>query len=184
MLSSAKEEKMPKLTDSQLMVLSKAAAREDGVAVVPRGMNKAAAAKVGSSLVTRKLMREIRSKPGMSIWREENGRNVSLVITRIGRDAIGVENDTAESDRSAAKKTGVAVASERGSIDDAPRPGSKQALIVEMLQGSRRIARYDDRSDRLVAPFDQGRADRAPQTGICRRTDPPRDQRLTLSDCP
>jgi hypothetical protein len=128
MLSSAKEEKMPKLTDSQSMVLSKAAAREDGVAVVPRGMNKAAAAKVGSSFVARKLMREIRSKPGMSIWREENGRNVSLVITRTGRDAIGVENDTAESDRSAAKKTGVAAASERGSIDDAPRPGSKQAL--------------------------------------------------------
>ncbi len=77
---------MPKLTDSQSMVLSKAAAREDGVAVVPRGMNKAAAAKVGSSLVARKLVREIRSKPGMSIWREENGRNVSLVITRAGRD--------------------------------------------------------------------------------------------------
>jgi hypothetical protein len=133
MLSSAKEEKMPKLTDSQSMVLSKAAAREDGVAVVPRGMNKAAAAKVGSSLVARKLMREIRSKPEMSIWREENGRNVSLVITRTGRDAIGVENDTAESDRSSAKKTGVAAASERGSIDGAPRPGSKQALIVEML---------------------------------------------------
>jgi hypothetical protein len=103
------------------------------VAVVPLGMNKAAAAKVGSSLVARKLMREIRSKPGMSIWREEIGRNVSLVITRTGRDAIGVEDDTAESDRSAAKKTGVAAASERGSIHGAPRPGSKQALIVELL---------------------------------------------------
>jgi hypothetical protein len=66
MLSSAKEEKMPKLADSQSMVLSKAAAREDGVAVVPRGMNKAAAAKVGSSLVARKLMREIRSKWNLS----------------------------------------------------------------------------------------------------------------------
>jgi predicted AAA+ superfamily ATPase len=71
-------------------------------------MNKAAAAKVGSSLVARKLMRE------MSIWREENGRTVSLVITRAGGDAIGVENDTAKSDRSA-KKTSVAAASERGS---------------------------------------------------------------------
>jgi hypothetical protein len=108
MLSLAKEEKMRILTDSQSMMLSKAAAREDGVAVAPRGMNKAAAAKVGSSLVARKLMREMRSKPGMSIWREENGRNVNLVITRVGRHAIGVENDTAESDRSAAKETSVA----------------------------------------------------------------------------
>jgi hypothetical protein len=133
MLSLAKEENMPKLTDSQSMVLLKAAARGDGVAAVPRGMNKAAAAKVGSSLVARKLMREIRSKPGMVIWREENGRNVSLVIARAGRDAIGVENDTAEFDRSAAKKANAAAASEKGSTDGAPRPGSKQALIIAML---------------------------------------------------
>ena len=60
---------MVKLTDSQLIVLSKAAAREDGAAVVPPKMNKTAATKVGSSLVGRKLMREIRSKPGMPVWR-------------------------------------------------------------------------------------------------------------------
>ena len=53
---------MLKLTDSQLIVLSKAAARDDGAAVAPQGMGKAAAAKVGSSLVARKLMREIRCK--------------------------------------------------------------------------------------------------------------------------
>jgi hypothetical protein len=33
---------MAKLTDSQLIVLSKATAREDGAAVVPSKMNKAA----------------------------------------------------------------------------------------------------------------------------------------------
>jgi hypothetical protein len=35
MLSQAKEEKMAKLTDIQLIVLSKATATEDGAAVVP-----------------------------------------------------------------------------------------------------------------------------------------------------
>jgi hypothetical protein len=35
MVSLAKEENMPKLTDSQLIVLSKAAAREDGSAIAP-----------------------------------------------------------------------------------------------------------------------------------------------------
>ena len=66
-------------------------------------MGKAAAAKVGSSLVARKLMREIRSKPGMPIWREADGKNVSLVITRAGRDAIGVADDMTASDRSTSK---------------------------------------------------------------------------------
>jgi hypothetical protein len=54
---------MAKLTDTQLIVLSKAAAREDGLATVSDGLNKAAASKIAASLVSRKLMREIRSKP-------------------------------------------------------------------------------------------------------------------------
>ena len=81
---------MTRLTDTQLIVLSNAARREDKAAVALPRLNKAAAAKVGSSLAARKLMREIRSKPGMPVWREdERGRRVSL-ITRAGRDAIGV----------------------------------------------------------------------------------------------
>jgi hypothetical protein len=87
-------QKMAKLTDTQLIVLSKAAAREDGLAIVPGGLNKAAASKVAVSLVSRKLMREVRSKPDMPVWREdEEGRGTSLVITREGREAIGIEQD-------------------------------------------------------------------------------------------
>lgn len=138
------EENMPKLTDNQLIVLSKAAARDDGVAVAPHGMGKAAAAKVGSSLVARKLMRESRSKPGMPVWREAEGKNISLVITRAGRDAIRVGDDATPSDLSgleateagAVAKTQKArgdVQPEERSIGAAPRTGSKQALIVDML---------------------------------------------------
>ena len=84
---------MAKLTDTQLIVLSKAAARDDGIASIPGGLNKAAAAKVGVSLVSRKLMRKVRSKPDMPVWREdEEGRGTSLVITREGREAIGLED--------------------------------------------------------------------------------------------
>ena len=135
---------MAKLTDSQLSVLSKAAAREDGVALTPQGMGKAAATKVGSSLVARKLMREVRSKLGMPIWREMDGKNFSLVITRAGRNAIGVADDATASDHSAPKatrpraapetaKVSAAAQPEQRSIDGAPRPGSKQALVVDML---------------------------------------------------
>ena len=135
---------MLKLTDSQLTLLSKAAARDDRAALAPQGMGKAAAAKVGSSLVARKLMREIRAKPGMPVWREDHGKNVSLVITRAGRHAIAVGDDRTASDRStveAARASAAAKAPpaktatqlEPRAIDGAPRPGSKQALVVEML---------------------------------------------------
>jgi hypothetical protein len=145
MLSLAQEENMPKLTDSQLIVLSKAATRDDGAAVTPQGMGKAPAAKVGSSLIARKLMREIRSKPGMPIWRETDGKNFSLVITRTGRNAIGAADDATASHHSATKvaqldaaakarkASGTAAQPEQRSIDGALRPGSKQALVVDML---------------------------------------------------
>jgi hypothetical protein len=57
MLSKHEENTMAKLTDAQLIVLSAAAARDDGIAVVPAKLNKAAASKVGASLIARKLMR-------------------------------------------------------------------------------------------------------------------------------
>ena len=122
---------MAKLTDSQLIVLSKAVAREDGAAVVPPKLNKAAAAKIGSSLIGRKLMREIRSKPSMPIWRaDENGRSMSLVVTRAGRNAIGIDK-AIETDRPS--KSSDAKRTDHHPAGAAPRAGSKQALVIEML---------------------------------------------------
>jgi hypothetical protein len=149
MLSKREENIMAKFTDTQLIVLSAAGARDDGIAAIPAKINQAAASKLGASLVTRKLMREVRSKPGMPIWRNgEDDRPISLMITRAGRDAIGVEEtalaealrssnkrpeekdtptlETRSQDRVGAKET----------IDDRaalPRSGTKQALVIEML---------------------------------------------------
>ena len=131
---------MAKLTDTQLVVLSKAAARDDSLAVVPQKMNKAAASKVGSSLVARKLMRELKAKPGMPVWREdEDGRGISLIITRAGRDAIGVEGET-EAAATPAKQKKMDVAGKASATKESiastasrPRDGSKQALVISML---------------------------------------------------
>jgi hypothetical protein len=49
-LSKHEENNMAKFTDTQLIVLSGASARDDGIAVIPPKMNKAAASKVGSSI--------------------------------------------------------------------------------------------------------------------------------------
>jgi hypothetical protein len=118
---------------SGAIVLSKAAASEDGAAVVPPKLNEAAAAKIGSSLIGRKLMRESRSKPGMPAWRkDEDGRSMSLVITRAGRDAIGIER-AVETDRPVSNKSSAAKRADRYLASAALRAGSKQSLVVEML---------------------------------------------------
>jgi Protein of unknown function (DUF3489) len=148
-LSKHEENNMAKFTDTQLIVLSAASARDDGIAVIPPKMNKAAASKVGAGLVARKLMREARPKPGMPIWRQdEDGRSISLVITRAGRDAIGVAEDTTpqapapstvRSERSVTPDVETRLegpSGAKGSIGGgaaSPRPGSKQARVIEML---------------------------------------------------
>src|SRR5436189_5992777 len=141
MLWQAKEPNMAKLTDTQLIVLSKAAARDDGIASIPTGLNKAAAAKVGASLVSRKLMRKVRSKPDMPVWREdEEGRGTSLVITREGREAIGLEDNDIDSSKDATtvkqgrRRAGSQSSSQhRSTTVHEPRPGSTQELNETML---------------------------------------------------
>jgi hypothetical protein len=141
MLLQAQEPKMAKFTDTQLILLSKAAAREDGIASIPAGLNKAAAVKVAASLVSRKLMREVRSKPDMPVWREdEERRGTSLIITREGREAIGIEDSEKDSPKTAtrAKVGRRGVGQQRSPRDrsttvDVPRSGSKQSLIMKML---------------------------------------------------
>ena len=114
---------MAKLTDTQRIVLSKAAAREDGAAVVPANLTKAGAAKIGSSLVARKLMRRTRSKPEMPVWREdETGKSISLVITRAGRDAIGMDQ-AQKIDRSVSNNS----KNEQGSLSLRSPPSSLRA---------------------------------------------------------
>jgi hypothetical protein len=150
---------MAKLTDTQLIILSKAVARKDGAAIAPAKMNRSAATKAGSSLVARKLMREIRSKPGTPVWREDaDGRNVSLLITRAGREAIGAEEPTkvaataivtrkrdrknceaVDESRVAAKVASrnkhAADVGDASPVVASPRTGSKQAMVIGLLSG-------------------------------------------------
>ena len=78
---------MKRLTDSQLIVLSRATQRDDGIATPPENMRGGGLAKVGQTLVDRKLMRLVRTKPGMPVWRiDSEDQPFSLVITAaVGR---------------------------------------------------------------------------------------------------
>lgn len=138
---------MAKLTDTQLIILSAAAARDDGLASVPAKMNKPAAAKVGACLVKRKLMRELKAKSGMPVWRaDDDGRPISLIITRQGRETIGVEAadesdkevvdmQTRTPTRRVATKSKAGADSSAGQTSDAslPRKDTKLALVIGKL---------------------------------------------------
>jgi hypothetical protein len=117
-------------------------------------MSRAAAAKIGASLLARKVMREVKAKAGMPVWRDDDGRPISLMITRAGWEAIGVEKVVGvaprtfragrpNADARVAALDGAARASrKRGMAQPAAvsssqvpvrRSDSKQALVIDML---------------------------------------------------
>ena len=125
-----------KLTDTQLIVLSRAAQREDGAATLPEGMTDKAAQKLAATLVERGLVREIRTKLGMPVWRRsEEGRSQALIITKLGRTAIKVEDDREFEDTElgaqAAASTDKAMSAQ--SEWNTPRQGSKLSIVIDLL---------------------------------------------------
>jgi hypothetical protein len=129
---------MTKLTNIQLKILSQAAQHENGVAFIPERTGTTALRKLSESLVERKLMREILTKPGMPIWRKgEDGRSISLVILKAGKDAILEHGESLPSDKRifSIKESEVEPNCDLASTPSLaqPRAGSKLALVIAML---------------------------------------------------
>jgi hypothetical protein len=140
---------MPKLTDSQLVILSAAAKRRDGTVLpLPRSLkvNKAAATTVLKSLLKKGLLKERPAAADEAHWREtRGGGRTALVITDTGLQAIGVEVGRKTSKQSSSTKPQPKQRSrgaERKPADKpngrtslaAVRPGTKQALLIDLLK--------------------------------------------------
>jgi len=136
---------MSKLTDTQLVILSAAAQRDDHVVVLPKTLKGGAATKVVKTLIAKDLIKEVKAKPDVPAWRrdEEHGQSYALVATRAGLKAINVDDEAADppDDAPAKKSGGKKAGAARGrsgdaAVDGAPRAGSKLALVIGMLQKS------------------------------------------------
>jgi hypothetical protein len=153
-LPHRKASPMPKLTDTQLIILSSASRCEDGLVVIPKKLG-AAAAKAVKPLLSRKLLIEIAAKPDMPIWRRDEKKGPqALQITKAGLAAIGVEGEgetssekhgsggggadkaskAAASSRTAKASKAAARKGAKGSTPPRTRSDSKQADVIAMLQ--------------------------------------------------
>src|SRR5689334_18495300 len=79
------------LNDTQLILLSSASKREDGLVILPANL-KDTAAKPVKPLLARKLLTEIPANAEMPIWRRGEDGAHALQITRAGLAAIGIGN--------------------------------------------------------------------------------------------
>jgi hypothetical protein len=83
-----------KLTDTQLVLLSKASQREDRALELLPNLKGGAAQKVAAKLLAERLVEETRAGGSLPIWRrDEEDRPVALRITKQGLEAIRVEHD-------------------------------------------------------------------------------------------
>jgi hypothetical protein len=140
-----KEATMPKLTDTQLVILSAAAARDDG-AVLPLPdslkIRGGAIAAVLKSLLKKNLVAERPAALGVEAWRENgDGGRVTLGVTDAGLQAIGITSDgEAATAKPASKKTSRSAARSKTSAkpntgaSPSVRHGTKQALLIDLLR--------------------------------------------------
>ena len=150
---------MPKITDTQLVLLANAATRNDGSMLpLPRKskIDRETADNIFRDLISRKLVAERTAAGTVQIWREDDaGQPVALTITPAGLRAIGAGPNTArarvDTRAKRAMKPKMATASslrgrrptarnsrkiraENALPSSATRPGSKQAKLVELLR--------------------------------------------------
>jgi hypothetical protein len=86
---------MPKLSETQIILLSAGAQRPDNIALpLPKGLHGAAAKRAVTKMMMRGWLQEIDAnlRQGEPLWRETgDGHGTTLVVTDAGLLAIGVE---------------------------------------------------------------------------------------------
>ena len=84
-----------KLSDTQLVMLSAAAQRDDRCLTLPEKLKGGAAHKVATKLIAAGLVEEVKAKAGMPVWRrdEQDGQSYALRLTAAGAKAIAVNPD-------------------------------------------------------------------------------------------
>ncbi len=118
---------MPKLTDTQTIILSAGAQRPDNIALpLPKGLAGAAAKMAVTKMISHGWLQEVDAnlRRGEPMWRETgDGHGTTLVVTEAGLEAIGIEP----------------VADPQPTAAETPKPvtiraGTKQAQIIALLQ--------------------------------------------------
>ena len=143
-----------KLTDTQLILLSSASRRDDGLVVIPANLQEAAP-KAVKPLLTGRLLKEINAKPDMPVWRRGDDGAHALQITKAGLAAIGrrrretaprAQRRSRRSRKATAKhrsrgkrRAKRPVALRRRAKQPRTRSDSKQAEVIAMLQAPKGV---------------------------------------------
>lgn len=132
---------MTKLTDMQLVLLSAAAQRDDGIIAITERLSGAVARQAGERLMRLGLADERPARRDERAWREDaGGDRFALTITTAGFAAIGLDpEDGSEGVVAAEPQAPQPNARDRDTphhsthTKDRPHLGTKKAMIVDLM---------------------------------------------------
>ncbi|MGE0652274.1 MAG: DUF3489 domain-containing protein [Alphaproteobacteria bacterium] len=140
---------MPKLTDTQLVILNTAAGRESrAVLPLPKSLkvNKGTATSVLKALFAKGLVEEARAAPGIESWRQDDdGHSFTLTISATGLAALDGTTDTPRKNKPAphanakggkAKATKSSARKRKNAGSGQVKTGGKVQKILTLLQRS------------------------------------------------
>ena len=133
---------MSKLTETQILILSRASQQDDRIAMpLPDRLRGGAANKVIVPLIKHGLLDEVEAdiRKNEPTWRKTgDGHGTTLIITDAGIKALGIEADSAPQSPDVADETTSAATNTEAAKDapvcSAPRAGTKLAMLVDMLR--------------------------------------------------
>lgn len=127
---------MPQLTEAQCLILTAGAQRRDNLALpLPKGLVGAAAKMAVGKMIERGWLQEVEAnlRRGEPLWRETgDGHGTTLIVTDAGLLAVGIEPVVVQS--MAAIRDRAKAEPEVEPKAATPRTGTKQALLIAMLQ--------------------------------------------------
>lgn len=139
---------MPKLTDTQTIILSRAATRPSNLAMpLPEGLAGAAAKMAVTKMIERCWLEEVEAnlRRGEPLWRETgDGHGTTLIATEAGLAAIGIEPVVTNTMTNLRKAQLERVSAPKDAAESSTDPcaqkpvtiraGTKQAEIIALIQ--------------------------------------------------
>ena len=129
---------MPKLTDTQNLILTRAANRPDNLAMpLPEGLHGAAAKMSVSNMIAQGWLEEVDAdmRKGEPLWRETgDGHGTTLVVTDAGMLAVGIEPVVVKTMAAVRNRTAETASSKSPTLTPTPRSGTKQARVIALLE--------------------------------------------------
>jgi Protein of unknown function (DUF3489) len=128
--------KTAKLNGTQLIILSSASQREDGLAVLSETLKASAAKAAVTKLLGLGFLKEVRVKRDEPAWRnDEEERPLGLKITKAGSAAIGITDASAGAEEPILKSKNPRAnrRAPQPARSGSPRAGSKQRQIITLM---------------------------------------------------